>query len=189
MCQVKCGILHSELEKVSHNLIIHQNKVTFCFGHLLQHHSGTIKSFQLNLRTVVGIVWVNPEDYTMHVRLTLASFFKSLQSCLTLCDPADGSPPGSLSLGFSRQEHWSGLPFPSPMHESEKWKGSRSVVSDSLDCSPPGSSVYGIFQARVLEWGATAFSLGSLVNIRKYNNSAGKGKLSMEFLASEDMIM
>ena len=36
-----------------------------------------------------------------------------------------------LSLGFCRQEHWSGLPFPSPMHESEKWKGSRSVVSNS----------------------------------------------------------
>ena len=35
-----------------------------------------------------------------------------------------------LSLGFSRQEYWSGLPFPSPMHESEKWKWSRSVVSD-----------------------------------------------------------
>ena len=41
---------------------------------------------------------------------------------------AHQSPP---SLGFSRQEHWSGLPFPSPMHESEKWKWSRSVVSDS----------------------------------------------------------
>ena len=40
---------------------------------------------------------------------------------------AHQAPP---SLGFSRQEHWSGLPFPSPMHESEKWKGSRSVVSD-----------------------------------------------------------
>ena len=39
------------------------------------------------------------------------------------------APP---SLGFSRQEHWSGLPFPSPMHESEKWKWSRSVVSNSL---------------------------------------------------------
>ena len=39
---------------------------------------------------------------------------KLLQSCLTLCDPTDGSPPGSLSLGFSRQEHWSGLSFPSP---------------------------------------------------------------------------
>ena len=34
----------------------------------------------------------------------------------------------SQSLGFSRQEHWSGLPFPSPMHESEKWKWSCSVV-------------------------------------------------------------
>ena len=45
---------------------------------------------------------------------------KLLQSCPTLCDPVDGSPPGSPSLGFSRQEHWSGLPFPSPMQESEK---------------------------------------------------------------------
>ena len=57
---------------------------------------------------------------------------KSLQSCPTLCDPIDGGPPGSPSLGFSRQEHWSGLPFPSPVHEREKWKWSRSVVSDSL---------------------------------------------------------
>ena len=49
-----------------------------------------------------------------------AAAAKSLQSCPTLCDPIDGSPPGSPALGFSRQEHWSGLPFPSPMHESEK---------------------------------------------------------------------
>ena len=41
---------------------------------------------------------------------------------------AHQAPP---SLGFSRQEYWSGLPFPSPMHDSEKWKWSRSVVSDS----------------------------------------------------------
>ena len=41
---------------------------------------------------------------------------------------AHQAPP---SLGFSRQEHWSGLPFPSPMHGSEKWKWSRSVVPDS----------------------------------------------------------
>ena len=71
---------------------------------------------------------------------------------------AHQAPP---SLGFSRQEHWSGLPFPSPMHESEKWKWSHWVVSNSqrpMDCSPPGSSIHGIFQARVLEWGAIAFS-------------------------------
>ena len=40
---------------------------------------------------------------------------------------AHQAPP---SLGFSRQEHWSGLPFPSPVHESEKWKWSCSVVPD-----------------------------------------------------------
>ena len=71
---------------------------------------------------------------SMHIELSTlsaAAAAKSLQSCLTLCDPIDGSPSGSPSLGFSRQEHWSGLPFPSPRHESEKWKWSLSVVSDS----------------------------------------------------------
>ena len=36
------------------------------------------------------------------------------QSCLTLCNPMGHSLPGSLSMGFSRQEYWRGLPFPSP---------------------------------------------------------------------------
>ena len=49
-----------------------------------------------------------------------AAAAKSLQLCPTVCDPIDGSPPGSPPLVFSRQEHGSGLPFPSPMHESEK---------------------------------------------------------------------
>ena len=62
--------------------------------------------------------------------LAAATAAKLLQSCPTLCDPIDSSPPAPPSLGFSRQEHWSRLPFPSPMHESEKWKWSHSVVSD-----------------------------------------------------------
>ena len=91
-----------------------------------------------------------------------AAAAKSLQSCPTLCDPIDGSPPGSQSLGYSRPEHWSGLPFPSPMHESESEVAqSCPTLSDPKDCSLPGSSVPGIFQARVLEWGAIAFSKGS----------------------------
>ena len=49
-----------------------------------------------------------------------AAAAKSLQSCPTLCDPIDGSHQAPPSPGFSRQEHWSGLPFPSPMHDSEK---------------------------------------------------------------------
>jgi len=56
---------------------------------------------------------------------------KSLQSCPTLCDPIDGSPPGSPIPGFSKQEHWSGLPFLSPIPESEKWKWSCSVLSNT----------------------------------------------------------
>ena len=56
----------------------------------------------------------------------------SLQSCSTLCDPIDGSPPGSPIPGILQARiYWSGVPLPSPMHESEKWKWSRSVVSHS----------------------------------------------------------
>ena len=87
-----------------------------------------------------------------------AAAAKSLQSCPTLCDLIDGSPPGSPPLGFSRQEHWSGLPFPSPMPESENESEvaqSCPTLSDPRDCSLPGSSVHGIFQARVLGYWKT----------------------------------
>ena len=59
--------------------------------------------------------------------LLLLSRFSHVQLCVT---PQTAAHQAPLSLGFSRQKHWSGLPFPSPMHESEKWKWSRSVVSD-----------------------------------------------------------
>ena len=55
-----------------------------------------------------------------------AAAAKLLQSCPTLCDPRDllcvtlASHQAPPSLGFSRQEHWSGFPFPPPMHETEK---------------------------------------------------------------------
>ena len=39
---------------------------------------------------------------------------KVAQSYPTLCDPMDCSLPGSSFMGFSQQEYWSGLPFPSP---------------------------------------------------------------------------
>ena len=49
--------------------------------------------------------------------LLLLSCFSRVRLCATPWTAAHQAPP---SLGFSRQEHWSGLPFPSPMHESEK---------------------------------------------------------------------
>ena len=60
--------------------------------------------------------------------LLLLSCFSHVRHCAT---PQTAAHQAPLSLGFSRQEYWSGLPFPSPMHESEKWKWSCSVVSDS----------------------------------------------------------
>ena len=78
---------------------------------------------------------------------------------------AHQAPP---SLGFSRKEHWSGLPFPSPMHESESEVVQLCpTLRDPTDCSLPGSSVHGSFQARVLEWGAIAFSLTNLDSVLK----------------------
>ena len=65
----------------------------------------------------------------MVLLLLLLSRFSHVWLCATPQMAAHQAPP---SLGFSRQEHWSGLPFPSPMHEIEKWKWSHSVVSDSL---------------------------------------------------------
>ena len=159
-----------------------------------------------------------------------------LQSCLTLCDPIDGSPPGSPvpgilqartlewvaisfsnawkwkvkvksfsrvrllatpwtaahkappSMGFSRQEYWSGLPLPSPISLSTyiyiyqsidpsvyiymvslnphgcmnaKLLQSCLTLCNPMDCHPWGSSVHGIVQARILEWITTPSSRGS----------------------------
>ena len=89
-----------------------------------------------------------------------AAAAKSIQSCMTLCNPIDGSPPGSPVPGIlqARTLEWVAISF------SNAWKWSESEViqlcltlSDPMDCSPPGSSVHGIFQARVLEWGAISF--------------------------------
>ena len=53
-------------------------------------------------------------------------------SCVWLCVTPQIAAHQALPFqGFSRQEHWSGLPFPTPMRESEKWKWSRSVMAES----------------------------------------------------------
>ena len=76
----------------------------------------------------------------------------------TLCDPIDGSPPGdSLGKNTGMVCHF--------LLQCRKVKSENEVTQlcptlpDPMDCSLPGSSVHGIFQARVLEWGAIAFSV------------------------------
>ena len=80
---------------------------------LIKHH--TFKKRQLG----VCLAWS---------LLLLLSHFSRVRLLATPWTAAHQAP---RSLGFSRQEHGSGLPCPSPMHKSEKWKWSRSVVSDS----------------------------------------------------------
>ena len=57
---------------------------------------------------------------------------KSLQSCLTLCNPMDCSPQAPLSMEFFRKEYWGGLPFPSPGSLPHPGTEPRSPVSSAL---------------------------------------------------------
>ena len=86
-----------------------------------------------------------------------AAATKSLQSCPTLCDPIDGSPPGSsVPLDSPGKNTGVGCHF---LLQCMKVKSESEVtqlcptLSDPMDWSLPGSSVHGIFHARVLEWG------------------------------------
>ena len=83
--------------------------------------------------------------------MLLLSHFSHAQLCAT---PETAAHQALLSLGFSRQEHWSGLPFPSPIMEVKSESEVAQLcptLQDPMDCSLPGFSLHGIFQARVLE--------------------------------------
>ena len=100
--------------------------------------------------------------WVTYSRLHTAAAATSLQLCPTLCDPVDGSPSGSPRPWDSPGKNTGvGCHFllqcMNVKSESEVAQ-SCSTLSDLMDCSLPGFSVHGIFQARVLEWGAIAFS-------------------------------
>ena len=88
---------------------------------------------------------------------------KSLQSCPTLCDPIDGRQPTRLCHPWDSPGKNTGvgchflLQCMKVKSESEVAQ-SCLTLRDPMDYSLPGSSVHGIFQARVLEWVAIAFS-------------------------------
>ena len=115
-----------------------------------------------NENTTTQTLW----DSVKAVLRGTAAAGKSLQSCPTLCDPIDSSPPAPMPPP--------GGPWDSPgkntvvgchfLLQCMKVKSESEVtqscltLSDHMDCSLPGSSIHGIFQARVLEWVAIAFS-------------------------------
>ena len=79
----------------------------------------------------------------------------------TLWTVAYQAPP---SMGFPRQEYWSGVPLPSPLYQlasaaaAAESLQSCPTLCNPIDGSPPGSPVPGILQARTLEWVAISFS-------------------------------
>ena len=81
-------------------------------------------------------------NLTQHCKSTVVSESEVTQSCPTLYDPwtvAHQAPP---SMEFSRQEYWSGLPFPSPrdLPDAEIEPGSPALQADALPSEPQGSS-------------------------------------------------
>ena len=110
---------------------------------------------------------------------------KSLQSCPTLCDPIDGSPPGSPCPWDSPGKNAGvGCHF---LLQCMKVKSESEVaqsyptLSDPMDCSLPGSCIHGIFQARVLEWVAIAFSQGRTRPRQLKENIQNLGELPVWF--------
>ena len=82
--------------------------------------------------------------YSFHLFLifSVPTAAKSLQSCLTLCDPIDGSPPGSPTATAAAAKSLQSCP----------------TLCNPIDGSPLGSPIPGILQARTLEWVAISFS-------------------------------
>ena len=101
----------------------------------------------------------------------LLSRFSHVRLCATTYTAAHQAP---LSLRFSRQEIWSGLPFLFPMHENEKWKWSRSVVSDS-------SRPHGLQPTRLLHpWDFPGKSTGVGCHHLLWNNAINETKNTLE---------
>ena len=96
------------------------------------------------------------------------SEMKPLSHVWLFASPWTVAHQAPLSMGFSRQEYWSALPFPSPGDLPDpgiepaatiaKWIQSCPTLCNPIDGSPPGSTAPGILQARALEWVAISFS-------------------------------
>ena len=82
------------------------------------------------------------------------------QSCPTLCDPMDLSPPGSSVHGIfqARVLEWGTVAFSVAAAAAANSLQLCLTLWDPIDGSPPGSPIPGILQARTLEWVAISFS-------------------------------
>ena len=128
-------IMPSEVRKRKTNTIRYhlytKSKIWHKWAHLQNRNRSTDTEDKIMAtKGEIGEGWIRRLDliYTLLLLLLLLlGHFSRVQLCVT---PQTGAHQAPRSLGFSGQEHWSGLPFPSPMQESEKWK----VKMKSLSC-------------------------------------------------------
>ena len=112
-----------------------------------------------------------------------------------MSDPIDSSPPGSPIPGIlqARTLERVAISFSNAWKVKSESEVAQScpTLSNPMDCSPPGSSdssIHGIFQARVLEWGAIAFSVKPLyegTNITYFTSKKLRLKENMDWNSSQ----
>ena len=121
-------------------------EVTLCSMHCINGSLNPNVRCYLHTHSVLWMITHIPSCHLWHwllLRLcVILQCAKLPQSCPTLCDLMDRSPSGCLSMGFSRQEYWSGLPFPTPGHLPDPGIEPASLaspaLSGSLPLAPPG---------------------------------------------------
>ena len=135
------------------------------FGHLMRRTDSFVKILMMGKiegrrrRGWQRMRWLDGITDSMGILLLLLSQFSRVRLCVT------------PSLGFSKQEHCSGLPFPSPMHKSEKWKWSHLVMSDS-------SQPHGLQPTRLLRpWDFPGKSTGVRCHCLLHSMDMSLGKL------------
>ena len=110
----------------------------------------------LTKKSPVNIVYIPFMDHSF-IMVTATAAAKSLQSCPILCDPRDVWQPTRLPRPWDSPGKNTGLGCHFLLKRMKVKRESEvaqlcPTLSDPMDCSPPGSSIHGIFQARVLEW-------------------------------------
>ena len=96
----------------------------------------------------------------IHAHYAATAATKVLQSCPTLCDPIDRSPPGSSVPGIlqARMLEWVAISFANACMHAKSLQ-SCPTLCDPTDRSPPGSAIHRILQTGILEWIAITFSM------------------------------
>ena len=106
------------------------------FDYMALHQQSDISAFSHAIQVFMALL---PRSNHLLINHTCAVLCVTAQSCLTLCDPMDRSQ-APLSMGFSRQQYWSGLPCPPPgdLFNPGVKPRSPTLQADSLPAEPRG---------------------------------------------------